>query len=162
MRAMTAPAAEAQGVGTKALTGLRGGYMGMLMFGMIGTLVGFASLINPLGIAAGVMMGAKSLGDERKKLVTRRQAEAKAAMRRYIDDVTFHAGKESRDMLRVLQRDLRDHFTALAEQLKRSLQESIQSAQKSVKASSEDRSARLKEIAVELAALEKARAEVTP
>ena len=27
---------------TKALTGLRGGYMGMLMFGMLGTLVGFA------------------------------------------------------------------------------------------------------------------------
>ena len=43
VRAMTAPAAEAQGVGTKALTGLRGGYMGMLMFGMLGTLVGFSS-----------------------------------------------------------------------------------------------------------------------
>jgi hypothetical protein len=60
-----------------------------------------------------------------------------------------------------MQRDLRDHFTALAEQLKRSLQESIQSAQKSVKASSADRSARLKEIAAELAVLEKVRAEVT-
>ena len=57
VRAMTAPAAEAQGVGTKALTGLRGGYMGMLMFGMLGTLVGFASLINPVGIGAGVHDG---------------------------------------------------------------------------------------------------------
>ena len=38
VRAMAAPAAEAQGLGTKALTGVRGGYMGMLMFGMLGTL----------------------------------------------------------------------------------------------------------------------------
>ena len=36
---------------------MRGGYMGMLMFGMLGTFVGFASLINPLGIGAGLSDG---------------------------------------------------------------------------------------------------------
>ena len=153
VRAMTAPAAEAQGVGTKALTGLRGGYMGMLMFGMLGTLVGF-SLINPVGIGAGVLMGAKALGDERKKLVTRRQNEAKAAVRRYIDDVTFQVAKDSRDRLRAVQRDLRDHFTAQADQLKRSLLESQQAAERAVKASRAEREARLAEIAKELEQLE--------
>jgi hypothetical protein len=161
VRAMEVRPDEKFGVGGRFLSGLRGGYSGMLMFGMIGSAIGL-SLINPLSIGAAVLLGGKTIGDERKRIVQRRQNDAKAALRRYIDDVTFHAGKESRDMLRLLQRDLRDHFTALADQLKRSLQESILSAQKSVKASSEDRSARLKEIAAELAALEKVRAEVTP
>jgi hypothetical protein len=154
VRAMAAPAAEAQGLGTKALTGVRGGYMGMLMFGMFGTLVGFASVINPVGIGAGVMMGVKSLGDERKKLVTRRQNEAKAAMRRYVDDVTFQVAKDSRDRLRAVQRDLRDHFTAQADQLKRSLLESQQAAERAVKASRAEREARLSELAKELEQLE--------
>jgi hypothetical protein len=154
VRPMAAPVAEAQGLGTKALTGLRGGYMGMLMFGMIGTFVGFASLINPLGIGAGIMMGGKTLGDERRKLVTRRQAEAKAAMRRYVDDVTFHVAKDSRDRLRAVQRDLRDHFTAQADQIKRSLLESQQAAERSVKASRAEREARLAEIAKELERLD--------
>jgi hypothetical protein len=157
VRAMAAPAAEAQGLGTRALTGLRGGYMGMLMFGMLGTFVGFASMINPLGIAAGVAMGGKTIGDERKKLVTRRQNEAKAAMRRYVDDVTFQVAKDSRDRLRAVQRDLRDHFTAQADQLKRSLLESQQAAERAVKASRAERDARLAEIAAELERLETVR-----
>jgi hypothetical protein len=154
VRAMAAPAAEAQGLVTKALTGLRGGYMGMLMFGMLGTFVGFASMINPLGIAAGIAMGGKTVGDERRKLVTRRQNEAKAAMRRYVDDVTFQVAKDSRDRLRAVQRDLRDHFTAQADQLKRSLLESQQAAERAVKASRAEREARLTEIAAELEQLE--------
>ena len=99
-------------------------------------------------------MGGKAIGDERKKLVTRRQAEAKAAMRRYIDDVTFQVAKDSRDRLRAVQRDLRDHFTAQADQLKRSLLESQQAAERAVKASRAEREARLAEIAKELEQLD--------
>jgi hypothetical protein len=154
VRPIAAPSADSWGIGIKALTGLRGGYMGMLMFGMIGTFVGFASVINPLGIGAAVMMGGKTLGDERKRLVTRRQNEAKAAMRRYVDDVTFQVAKDSRDRLRAVQRDLRDHFTAQADQLKRSLLESQQATERAVKASRGEREARLTEIAKELEQLE--------
>ncbi|MFC3895329.1 dynamin family protein [Lentzea rhizosphaerae] len=160
VRALEVRSDEKFGVGGRFLSGLRGGYSGLLMFGLLGSAIGL-SLINPISIGAAVLLGGKTIGDERKRIVQRRQNDAKTALRRYVDDVTFHAGKESRDVLRAMQRDLRDHFTALAEQLKRSLQESIQSAQKSVKASSADRSARLKEIAAELAVLEKVRAEVT-
>jgi hypothetical protein len=154
VRAMAAPAAEAQSLGTKALTGLRGGYSSMLMFGMVGTFLGFASMVNPLGIGAAVLMSGKAIGDERKKLVTRRQNEAKAAMRRYVDDVTFQVAKDSRDRLRAVQRDLRDHFTAQADQLKRSLLESQQAAERAVKASRAEREARLAEITKELEQLE--------
>ncbi|HEV8559808.1 MAG TPA: dynamin family protein [Actinophytocola sp.] len=154
VRAPAVRAGEKLGIGKRALVGLRGGYMGMLMFGMLGTLVGFASIVNPLSIGAGLLLGGKSIGDERKRLLTKRQNDAKAALRRYIDDVTFHVGKDSRDMLRGMQRDLRDHFTALAEEMKRSLQESLQAAQNSVKASKRERDARLAEIEEELRRLD--------
>ncbi len=157
VHAMAAPGTDGAGVGNKMLVGMRGGYMGMLMFGMIGTFVGFASVINPLGIGAGVMMAGKTLGDERKRLVTKRQHEAKLAARRYVDDVTFQVAKDSRDRLRVVQRDLRDHFTEQAEQMKRSLLASQQAAEKAVAASKGEREARAAEIATRLAELEKVR-----
>lgn len=150
VRAPAMRAGEGLTIGKRTLTGLRGGYMGMLMFGMLGTLVGFASIVNPLSIGAGLLLGGKSIGEERKRLVTKRQTDAKAALRRYVDDVTFHVGKDSRDMLRGMQRDLRDHFTAIAEQLKRSLQESLQAAEKSVKSTRSERDARLADIEQEL------------
>ncbi|MCO1658306.1 dynamin family protein [Pseudonocardia humida] len=138
----------------KALTGLRGSYMGVLMFGLIGTMVGL-SLVNPFSIGAGLLLGGKTISDERRRIITRRQGEAKVSVRRYVDDVTFQVGKDSRDMLRGVQRDLRDHFTELAEQLNRSLKESLSTAERSVKASHVDRDRRLSEIPAELAKLEK-------
>jgi hypothetical protein len=159
VHAPTVRDSETLGVAHRVLTGLKGGYSGLLMFGLLGTALGL-SLLNPLAIGAAVLLGRKAIGDERKRVVAKRQGEAKVALRRYVDDVTFHAGKECRDMLRGVQRDLRDHFTTLAEQLKRSLQESLQAAEKSVKASKSDRDARLAEIHTELERLEAVRKQV--
>jgi hypothetical protein len=53
-----------------------------------------------------------------------------------------------------VQRDLRDHFTAQADQLKRSLLESQQAAERAVKASRAERETRLAEITKELEQLE--------
>jgi hypothetical protein len=156
VRPLTVREAERWGLGQKALTGLRGSYMGMLMFGMLGTLVGL-TMFNPISIGAGLVMGGKAIGDERKRLVARRQAEAKTAVRRHIDDVVFQVGKDSRDRLRGVQRDLRDHFTEQAEQTKRSLLEAVQAAERSVKASKSEQERRLSEIKTELEALEAVR-----
>ena len=87
------PTADEKGWAAKALIGLRGGYSSMAMFGMLGTVLGFASAVNPIGIGAAVFMSGKAIGDERKKQIARRQNEAKAAMRRYIDDVTFQVAQ---------------------------------------------------------------------
>jgi hypothetical protein len=150
---MTMREAEQFGLGRKLLTGVRGGYMGVLMFGMLGTVVGF-TLFNPLSVGAGVLLGRRAIVDEKKRVITKRQNDVKVALRRYIDDVTFHVGKDSRDMLRGVQRTLRDHFTAQAEEMKLSVQESMRAAEKSVKASKAERDARLTEINSELARLE--------
>jgi hypothetical protein len=145
-------------LGAKALTGMRGGYMGVLMFGLVGTLVGLGGLLNPLGIGAGVVLAAKAVRDERKRIMSRRQNEARAAVRRYVDDVTFQVSKDSRDRLRGIQRDLRDHFTNRAEELKRSLTESLQAAERAVQASVGERQQRIPVIQAELARLAKLRA----
>jgi len=120
---------------------------------MLGTLVGF-SLLNPISLGAGLLLGRKSIGDERKRIITKRQNDAKNALRRYIDDVTFHVGKDSRDMLRGVQRVLRDHFTAQADGLKLSIQESLRAAEKSVKSTKAERDTRVAEIKAELARLD--------
>ena len=159
VREMKVREGEAFTFGQQALTSLRGGYIGVLMFGFLGTMVGL-TLLNPISVGAGLLLGGKTLSDERRRIVTRRQAEAKTVVRRYVDDVTFQVGKDSRDMLRGVQRDLRDHFTELAEQLTRSLRETLQAAERSVTATKEDGVRRLTEIESELATLEKLQARV--
>ena len=139
-------------LGNKALTALRGGYIGMLMFGMLGTVVGLA-LINPFSLGAGVLLGGKAISDERRRIIARRQAEAKAAVRRYVDEVAFQVGKESREMLRAVQRDLRDHYSQLADQLAASIKDSVASAERSVRTTQAEREQRLEEIPQELSAL---------
>ena len=140
---------EPFGVGQKALSGLRGGYVGVLMFGMLGTIVGLP-LINPFSVGAGLLLGGKGFTDDRRRVFAKRQNEAKAAIRRYADDVIFQAGKESRELLRRVQRDLRDYYTDRAEETNRSLKESLASAERSVRATKEEQERRLSEIPVEL------------
>ena len=159
VREMKVREGESFSLGAQALTAMRGGYIGVLMFGFLGTIVGL-TLLNPFSVGAGLLLGGKTISDERRRVVTRRQAEAKTVVRRYVDDVTFQVGKDSRDMLRGVQRDLRDHFTELAEQLTRSLRESLTAAERSVTATKEDGVRRLAEIDKELARLTSLQARV--
>jgi hypothetical protein len=156
VRDMTIGDAESWTIGRRLLVGVKGGYSGLLMFGMFGSLVGLA-LLNPISIGAAVLLGRRGIGDERKRIVTKRQNDAKTSLRRYIDDVTFHVGKDSRDMLRGVQRVLRDHFTTRAEEMKRSLQESLKAAEKAAKASKAERDRRLAELDAQIKELETVR-----
>jgi hypothetical protein len=144
----TAPA-EKFGIGQKLIVGMRGGYGGTLMIGMVSTIVGVA-MINPLSIGAGLLLGGKTVQEERKRLLQRRQAEAKAALRKQVDDVIFQAGKQCRDLLRQIQRTLRDHFTAHAEQVQRSLSEALMAARNAVTSDQAERKARIRDLNAEL------------
>ncbi|MBY4107273.1 dynamin family protein, partial [Rhodococcus fascians] len=103
------------GITQKVLVGMRGSYGGVLMFGLITTFVGL-SLLNPISIGAGVLLGTKAYKEDKENRVKARRSEAKMAIRRFTDDVSFQVGKESKDRLRQIQRVLRDHFTSIAEQ----------------------------------------------
>ncbi|MEV5648273.1 dynamin family protein [Nocardia sp. NPDC052254] len=116
------------GVGHKLLVGLRGSYGGMVMVGLVSTVAGLA-LINPVSLGAGVLLGSKAFRDDQRERLTRRRSEAKVAVRRHLDDVSFEASKQSRDRLHRIHRILRDHFTGIADRSLRSINDSLQAAQ---------------------------------
>jgi len=143
------PDGEKFGVGQQAFVGLRGGYMGTLMAGMASTFMGL-SLLNPFSAAAGLLMGGKMVRDESRRLLDRRRMEAKNTVRRYVDDVSFQVGKQSRDMLRYVQRDLRDHFMARSDELVCSAQESLIAAERALQAGEAERQQRIADLYAEL------------
>ena len=147
------PDSEGFGIGQKVITGMRGGYGGMLMIGMATTLAGLA-LLNPISIGAGLLFGTKTVRDERKRMLQRRQAEAKQAVRKHIDEVTFQVGKDSRDMLRRTQRQLRDHYSSLAEEVSTSIASSVLAAQSAVNTTTSERQSRIRDLKAELARIE--------
>jgi len=110
------PKIERFKIGQKLFTGLRGSYGGVLMFGLVTSLAGLP-LINPVSLGAGVAFATKSVRDEGGMRLQRRQALAKAAAQRHVDDVFIRFSKEIKDEVRQVQRRLRDHFTALSDQL---------------------------------------------
>ncbi|WP_181775450.1 dynamin family protein [Amycolatopsis pittospori] len=110
------PKIERFKIGQKLFTGLRGSYGGVLMFGLVTSLAGLP-LINPVSLGAGVAFATKSVRDEGGMRLQRRQALAKAAAQRHVDDVFIRFSKEIKDEVRQVQRRLRDHFTALSDEL---------------------------------------------
>ncbi|MDT7678008.1 MAG: hypothetical protein QOD82_5910, partial [Pseudonocardiales bacterium] len=143
------PDLEVVGIGSKLFTGVRGGYSGFVMGGMAMGLAGI-SMLNPLSAGAGLLFGGKTLHDELKRNKQRRQADAKQAMRRHIDDTTFQVGRDVRDMLRQLQRTLRDHFSSVAEEMSTSLADAVMSAQKAVQTVEGGRANRIRDLRAEL------------
>lgn len=133
----------------KLLIGMRGSYGGVLMFGLLTGIFGMA-LINPLSVGAGLMLGRKAYREEKEARLKRRQAEAKALVRKQIDDIVFQVGKQLKDRLRLVQRATRDHFTEIADEHHRSLTDSVAAAQKAAATYAVERDLRIKEIRTQL------------
>jgi len=136
----------------QTMIALRNSYSGVLMFTMIGGLAGLSGL-TPLVIPIGLLMGRAGLRDEKRRQLAQRQSQAKNAVRRYCDEVTFVLGKDSRDTLRRIQRQLRDHYGARAEELNRSTGEALQAAAEAVRSSQVERDRRLRDLDAELGRL---------
>ena len=111
--------------GHKVVTGMRGSYGGVLMFGMLTSFAGLG-MFNPLSLGAGLLLGRKAYKEDMENRMLRVRNEAKMNMRRFVDDVSFVVSKESRDRLKGIQRQLRDHYRGIANQTTRSLNESLQ------------------------------------
>jgi hypothetical protein len=146
---LVAPKSDDSKLFGKLLTGMRGSYGGMLMFGMLTTLAGM-SLLNPISLAAGLLLGGRTLREDKQNRLKRRQAEAQMLLRKQVDDASFHVSKELRDRLREVQRLLRDHFTDVASELHRSLSESIQAAEKAANTEASARQQRIQRAKADL------------
>jgi replication fork clamp-binding protein CrfC len=131
--------------GHKVLTGMRGSYGGVLMFGMLTSVAGLG-LLNPLSLGAGLVLGRKAYKEDMENRMLRARSEAKTNMRKFVDDVSFIVMKESRDRLKAIQRQLRDHYRGIANQTTRSLNESLQASLNAAKMEENERSARVNEL----------------
>jgi len=143
------------GAGGKVMTGLRGSYGTMLMFGMLGTYVGQMAhlaigMINPATVLLGVFSGKKAIKDEKKRLLLQRQHQAKTTAHRYVDDVVFQVSSDSRAALRQVQRTLRNEYQQRADELQKSAQEAYVTAQNARKKNQNECQHRLKEVEAEL------------
>jgi gas vesicle protein len=134
---------------TQGLTLLRSSYGGLAMLGFLGAFAGIA-VAAPVMAAAGLLFGGKGLKDERSRQLAARRSAAKVSVRRYLDEVSFALGKESRDTLRHTQRTLREHFSARAEEVQRSAAEALRAAKEAAAADAADRAARLADVEAEL------------
>ena len=130
---------------------LRGAYSNISMFTMAGNMVHMAiGLTNPVTIVIGLLSGGKAIRDVKDRELTSRRQQAKTAMRRYIDDVNFHVGKDFRDTIRHLQRELRETFSARAEEVQRSAAESLAAVQQGAQKDQGERQQRLQVLDAEL------------
>lgn len=126
------------------LSGVRGGYYGSLMFTALGGMAGLA--LGPVAVGAGLILGRKSLKDEKERALLQRRQQAKNAVRKYTDEVVFHVGTDSRYALRRIQRQLRDHYSTRAEELHKSAADALQSAQKGAQHDEASRKKRLADV----------------
>ena len=74
----------------------------------------------PVGLLAGMTLGRRLLRSERERQIEQRRLQAKQELRRYVDDVQFHCGRDCREAVRRTQRFLRDEFATRAQSLERS------------------------------------------
>jgi hypothetical protein len=130
-----------------ALSALRGTSGGMIMLSAFSSVAGVA-IAGPAIVLVGAVMGRKMLRDEKKRQLLQRRLGAKQSVRKYADDLTLHAGKDSRDTLRRLNRQLRDFFLSRAEELTSSTSESLAAAQQAIRSSEQTRTQRKKTVTV--------------
>jgi ethanolamine utilization protein EutP (predicted NTPase) len=133
------------GIAQRVITSVRGSYGGILMVGLMTGLAGLA-LVNPWSIGAGVLLGGNTFWEDRKSQTSRRQAEAKAAVARLMDDVIFQVGNESKYRLREAQRTLRDHFTTIATEMLRSADDALRAAHDANQIHTDHRAGRITEV----------------
>jgi hypothetical protein len=141
------------GAGEKIYIGVRGSYGGVLMVGLATGLIGM-TLINPLSLLAGVLVGRRAYREDMNSRLSRRQHEAKLLVRRYIDEVIFQVGKQLKDRLRLVQRSARDHFGSMAEEFHRSLSEALTASKQAAGTYTSQRDQRVAQLQAQLKRLE--------
>ncbi|MDQ4119454.1 MAG: dynamin family protein [Actinomycetota bacterium] len=144
---------KAKGAGMAAF---QKAFSGFLMFTML-TSVAALSVPTPFGLLPALLMGRSGFRDERKRQLEKRRNDAKQAIRRFVDEFQMQVGKDSRDAIRHVQRELRTAWTERVTELQRSAAAGLAAAQESVKTGENDVGAR-ERIEKDMASLDMLRA----
>ncbi|GAA4874756.1 dynamin family protein [Actinomycetospora straminea] len=129
---------KAKGAGMAAF---QKSYGGFLMFTMLTTMTGLPVPMG-LGLIPGLLLGRMGWKEEQKRALEKRRSEAKAAVRRFVDEFNLHFGKDSRDAVRHVQRELRNAWSQRVAELQRSATEALAAATEAAKATESDTGAR--------------------
>lgn len=143
-----------------ALTALRGSYSGILMFNMLGGMVGLTA-IAPVSIGLGVILGVKALKGEKERRLTAVRQSAKQSLRRFADEASARTSKENQDTIRSVQRSLRDTYTARLRVLQQTATESLEAARRASTVGADERKRRAADVSAELERLATLRTRVS-
>jgi hypothetical protein len=130
-------------------TGARLAIAGLVTVGAVASLP-WLVFLAPVGVVAGMTVGRKLIRSERQRQVEYRRNQAKQELRRYIDEVGFVIGKESRDAVRRAQRFLRDEFSGRAALAERSSVKAMEAVQRTAQRSEQERAVRARELDAKL------------
>lgn len=137
-----------------AFTAARLTYGGVFMVGAFGSLLGM-TVAAPVGLVVGMTLGRKLVRDERERQVQFRRQQAKQELRRYVDEVVFVVGKDSRDAVRRTQRFLRDEFASRAALSQRSAAQALEAVRQSARLPDGERQQRAQRLEEQWRDLEK-------
>lgn len=104
-------------------------------------------------VGAGLILGRMAYKEDKQNRLLRVRSEAKANVRRFVDDISFVVSKQSRDRLKMIQRLLRDHYREIAEEITRSLTESLQATIAAAQVAETERDNRIRELQRQLGIL---------
>lgn len=104
------------------------------------------AVLTGAAVAAGAGVSGKLFRDEGKRQRAYRQSQAIAAAGKFVDEVAFEMNKETRDALRLTQRQLRDEFQGRARSLQVSSTGALAAAQRAATLPSEARTRRASEL----------------
>jgi hypothetical protein len=126
---------------------------GLITVGAVASLPWLAALA-PVGVVAGMTVGRKLIRSERERQVQYRRQQAKQELRRYVDEIGFVVGKESRDAVRRAQRFLRDEFAGRAALTEQASVKAMEAVRRTAQAPEEVRVVRARELDRRLADLD--------
>lgn len=148
-----------------ALTGLRGAQSGIMMFGMMGQFMpaGVAVLLasNPVTLGLGAVFGGYQLMEGQKRKVAQRRQQARVNARQFSDDVQFEVSNTIGELLRTIQRAIRDEFADRIAELHRTCADTIRAANEAITLDAAGRARRSGELQASLQQLAQHRANLS-
>jgi hypothetical protein len=142
-------------VGT-GVAALRGSYGGVMMFGIMGKIVGLA-LINPVSLVLGGLLTVRTVKELRKQSLNQRRHTTKVDGQKYIGELAVAARNDNGDRLERIRRQLRDRYQLRAREHQEALAAALSTAKADAKRSESERADRIADVEAELRRLAKLR-----
>jgi hypothetical protein len=118
------------GIARRIITTGHGYSSGMVLVSSVVGVVSALPWIPLLALPFAGAMARRAFSDDRDRRHAAHLQELKRLATRYLDEIGFIVHKDSRDTLRRIQCAIREHYAARAEQVERTLQQALASAER--------------------------------